>query len=104
MVETILEEMKNAGFKSAIVKKDGHIFKTNFQFDDPLPSVFSSLVNVCDALMAQANDSGIEYELAIGEELLFVIPLKDYYMITVTDSKEKKKDIREFSKKINEKL
>lgn len=105
MIEDILEEMKNNGYKAAVVQKDGVLFKSNFQFDEPRPSIISSMLNVSDALLKQALGDGKEYELALEDNSIIVgIPVNEYYLISILDDREKKKVIREYSLKIKEEL
>jgi len=101
MVENVLEEMKNEGFKAALVKKDGHLYKSNFPFEDPLPSVISSLLNTADAIFKQLKEEGQEYEIAFEDSLVVAIPVSDYfYLIGVLDGREQKKEFRKYISKI----
>lgn len=104
MVDEILEEMKNNGYKAALVNKSGQLFKSNFQFDDPLPSILSSMLNVSDAMLKQAKTEGREYELQLAESILVAVPVKDYYLISFLDDREKKKIIRDYAEKIKSAL
>lgn len=103
-VDNTLEEMKNNGYKAALVKKDGQLFKSNFQFDDPLPSILSSFLNVSDAILKQARGEGREYEVQLEDSILIAIPVSEYYLISYIDDREKKKIIREYATKIKELL
>ncbi|MBN2478388.1 hypothetical protein JXB01_03810 [Candidatus Micrarchaeota archaeon] len=100
MFDDVLEEMKNAGYKGALIKKDGKIVATNFPFEDPLPSILSSMLNVGDAIIKQSRDEPQEFEILLEDGILVAIPVKEYYMVSMVESREKKKDIREFAEKI----
>lgn len=100
MVDDILEEMKNKGLKAALVKKDGQLFKSNFQFEDPLPSVLSSFLNVSDAILKQAKGDGREYEMQLEGSILVAVPVSEYYLVCYIDDREKKKTVREYAAKI----
>ena len=100
MVDSILDEMKSAGYKAALVRKDGQLFKSNFQIDDPLPSIISSFLNVSDALIKQSKGEGREYEMQLEDSVLVAIPVSDYYLVSYIDNREKKKIIREYADKI----
>ena len=100
MVDQILDEMKSAGYKAALVRKDGQLFKSNFQLDDPLPSILSSLLNVSDAIIKQSKGEGREYEMQLEDSILVAVPVDDYYLVSYIDNRDKKKIIREYAAKI----
>ncbi|MFA5049769.1 MAG: hypothetical protein WC501_02065 [Candidatus Micrarchaeia archaeon] len=105
MIEDILEEMKNEGYRSAVIQKDGTLFKSNFQFEEPTPSIVASMLNVSDALLKQAEGNGKEYELALEDGSILVgIPINDYYLVSILEDREKKKIIREYASKMKDEL
>ncbi len=104
MVDEILEEMKNEGYKAALIRKDGQLFKSNFQFEDPLPAVLSSLLNVSDAMLKQAQSQSREVELGLSDSILVALPVSDYYLISYIPDRDKKKVIRTYAEKIKTRL
>ncbi|MDD5023059.1 MAG: hypothetical protein PHU63_02725 [Candidatus ainarchaeum sp.] len=99
-IDNILEEMKNNGFKTALLTKDGKLFKSNFQIEEPSASVLSSFFNVSDAMLRQVDSEGREFELQLEDSILVGIPISNYYLVSYTDSRDKKKTIREYAERI----
>jgi len=99
-VSSILEDMKNENYRSALVDYSGHLFRSNFQFDDSIPSLIASVLNVSDAMLRQVKTQGREYELQLSDSILVAIPVSKYYLISFIENRETKKKIREYAKKI----
>ena len=48
----------------------------------------------------QVKDEPQEYEMLLQDGVLVAIPVKDHYLVSLVDTRDKKKDVREFAERM----
>jgi len=95
----LLDEMSSQGITGAIIRKDGIIVHSTFSVSDSAASMLATVNNASDAILKRINDTPQETEIAFGNLIILVIPVKDYLFCGAMKSREQKQAVRQFAEK-----
>ena len=96
----LLQEMKEKGIESAVIRKDGVQTASIISLDETTAQTISSFSNTIDAIMKTMKDKNNEIEISSDKGYIVIIPVKEYYLFSVIESREHKKTIREYAAKV----
>ncbi len=104
-VEELLNRMKEeSGIGGGLVRLDGVIVKSTMALPEAVPMLISRTANVSDAIMREAKDAQKEAEITIGTDTLVIVRAGRHFFFGLAKSKDEKKVIIEYAKKIESAL
>ena len=95
----LLDEMNSKGITGAIVRKDGIIVHSTFSVSDSAASMLATVSNTSDAILKRIKDKPQETEIAFGNLIILVIPIKEYLFCGAMKSREQKQPVRQFAER-----
>lgn len=100
-IEEILNRMKEEnGIGGGLVRLDGVIMKSTMALPEETPMLISRTANISDAIMREVKDAQKEAEIAIGTDTLVIVRIDKHFFFGLAKSKDEKKVIIEYAKKI----
>ncbi|MBI5046899.1 hypothetical protein HZC07_04170 [Candidatus Micrarchaeota archaeon] len=103
-LETILNEMKEKGINGAIIRIDGTPEQSTVALSEIAIGLIASVSNISDALLKRMNDRQKELEVSFGEQILYMIPVKNHLFCGMIKDREEKKTVSEFAEKAKQYL
>ena len=95
----MLDEMNRNGITGALIRKDGIIVNSTFSVSDNAAGLLASVSNTSDALLTRIKDKTQETEIAFGNLIILIIPIKEYLFCGAMKSREQKQVVRQFAEK-----
>lgn len=103
-VESTLNELKEKEISSAIIRQDGIIISSNFQFEDAGVNAISTIANTSDALLKQFKDKQKEMEIVLGNTSFFIVHIGVFMLCTILKNKDQKQLVRDCAVKLKAEL
>ncbi len=101
-LEVLLNELKEKGIGSAVVKVDGVPVASTIALKDSDAALFASVANVADAIMKRDGDKPTELELSFGGLILVIVPVKGHLFCGMIQDRAVKKTVLEYAQKAKE--
>lgn len=99
-IETLVNEMKQKGIESGIVRKDGILAYGTVIAGDATAQNVASVSNTTESILSKVKDSSKEIEIALDNSFYVIIPLKEYLLCASVKDREEKKILREYAEKL----
>lgn len=99
-IENILNKMKESGIGGGVIRKDGVLIKSTVALGDVAPTVIARAVNISDAMMQKEGNKQKEVEVSFEGQTVVMVPIGAYVFFGITKTNEEKKEVLEYSRKI----
>ncbi|MEM4166283.1 MAG: hypothetical protein QW153_01765 [Candidatus Bilamarchaeaceae archaeon] len=100
-INEILNKMNEEGkVAGGLLKIDGTMVKTTLALNDIAPTLISRIANISDALLREVGDKQKEIEMTSGSDTLVIVRIGNYLFFGLAKSKEDKKTIIDYAKKL----
>ncbi len=96
----VINEMKEKGLETAIIKRKGGMVYSTFAMEDPSPYIVQYIANNAQLIMSQIDDDAKEIEITFEGKLLVLIPMDKYILIGIIKNKEDKKLLHNYANSI----
>lgn len=92
----MVDEIKNRGIETALIKRDGTIIYSTFEMKDPAPNIIQYLANNAHFLMKELEDEAKEIEITFENRSIILVPLELCIFVGIIKNDEDKKIFRDY--------
>ena len=103
-IEKIMNDMKNNGIASALIRQDGIMIHSTFALEDASAGIMANAASVGDAILKLLKDKQKEMEVAMGGLYLITLPVKTYFLCGVLKQREQKTELKQYAEKLKQYL